>query len=92
MYTCIHIHIKNTTFQTKIQYLIIGEKKSGKNDQIFEWVTKFFPDQIFSRLFSTRLKLFPDFFSPDQNISPIFYSPTKILTKKELKVYKSYLY
>ena len=44
---------------------LIGEKKSGKSDQILGVVTKFFPDQNFTRLFLNPTKLFPDFFVPD---------------------------
>ena len=69
------------------QYLI-GEKKSGKSDQILGVVTKFFPDQNFPRLFFTpdqtfprlfchRLKHLPDFFVPDQYFYPTFLTQTK---------------
>ena len=43
---------------------------SGESDEIFEGVTKFFPDEKF-----------PDTLSPDQNFNPIFLSPSETFTQ-----------
>ena len=43
-------------------------------------LTTSFPDQNFHRLFASA-KLFPDFFVPNQNISPIFLLPTNTFTR-----------
>jgi len=56
-----------------------GKKSRGKITKFFGEVTKIFPDQIFPRLFCTQPKLFPktfrpDFFYPNQNFSPTFFS------------------
>ena len=47
---------------------LIGEKKVGEKLLNFLQVTKFFPDEIFS-----RSVFFPNFFSPDKEFIPIFF-------------------
>ena len=73
----------------KIDFIgyLIGEKKSGKSDQILGVVTKFFPDQTFPRLFLHPTKLFPDFFVPDQYFYPTFLTPTKFFQQRNLTLY-----
>ena len=67
-------------FDTPGTYLIyfIGEKMSGtKSDEKFERVTKFFPNKLKPRYFNTRPKCLPDFFIPNRNFYPKFYTSTK---------------
>ena len=44
-------------------------------------VTNFFPDEKFLRHFIIRPKLLPDFFIPDRNFYPDYYTSTKIKSK-----------
>ena len=53
---------------------LIGKKKVGEKWLDFVQVTKFFPDEIFPRLSFSRPLSFPEFFSPDKEFVPIFFS------------------
>ena len=61
-------------FVTKEVLYLIGEKTVWKKWLIFLQVTKFFPNEIFPRSFFSRPVFFPDFFSPDKEFIPIFFS------------------
>ena len=62
----------------EIDHTLSGKKMSGESDENFKGVPKFSPDEFFPRYFITRPKLLPDFFIPDQNFYPKFYTETKI--------------